>query len=191
MADLAKGRLREKIPQLEPALEGRMEEHHRDVLRLQLRRMRSLDQDLAELEAQIQEKLKPYRPQLELLIEIPGVDWTLAAVIIAELGVDMKVFQTASQLASWAGVCPGNNESAGRRKSGRVTKGNVHLKTALVEAAQASTRAKGTYNSTASKPGGAPSERWSPSLTRFWWPSTICFRNKSPTTISEICIWTN
>ena len=145
MADLAKGRLREKIPQLEPALEGRMEEHHRDVLKLQLRRMHSLDQDLAELEAQIQEKLKPYRPQLELLVEIPGVDWTLAAVIIAELGVDMKVFHTASQLASWAGVCPGNNESAGRRKSGRVTKGNVHLKTALVEAAQASTRAKGTY----------------------------------------------
>ncbi len=145
MADLAKGRLRGEIPQLEPALEGRMEEHHRDVLKLQLRRMRGLDQDLAELEAQIQEKLKPYRPQLELLTEIPGVDWTLAAVIIAELGVDMKVFQTAPRLASWAGVCPGNNESAGRRKSGRVTKGNVHLKTALVEAAQASTRAKGTY----------------------------------------------
>jgi transposase len=145
MAELAKGRLREKIPQLEPALEGRMEQHHRDILKLQLRRMQALDQDLAELEAKIQEKLKPYRPQLELLTEIPGVDWTLAAVIIAELGVDMKVFKTASQLASWAGVCPGNNESAGRRKSGRVTQGNVHLKTALVEAAQASTRAKGTY----------------------------------------------
>jgi transposase len=145
MADLAKGRLRGKIPQLEPALEGRMEEHHRDVLKLQLRRMQGLDQDLAELEAQIQRKLKPYRPQLELLTEIPGVDWTLAAVIIADLRVDMKVFQTAPQLASWAGVCPSNNESAGRRKSGRVTKGNVHLKTALVEAAQASTRAKGTY----------------------------------------------
>ena len=139
------GRLREKIPQLEPALEGRMQDHHRKVLKLQLRRMRALDQDLEELEADIQERLKPYRPQLELLIEIPGVDWTIAAVIIAELGVDMKVFETASQLASWAGVCPGNNESAGRRMSGRVTKGNVHLKTALVEAAQAATRAKGTY----------------------------------------------
>ena len=145
MAEMAKGRLRDKIPQLEPALEGRMEEHHRKVLKLQLRRMRALDQDLAELEADIQEKLKPYRSQLDLLIEIPGVDWTLAAVIIAELGVEMKVFQSASQLASWAGVCPGNNESAGKRKSGRVTHGNVHLKTALVEAAQASTRAKGTY----------------------------------------------
>jgi transposase len=145
MAELAKGRLREKIPQLGPALEGRMEEHHRYLLKVQLRRMGELDQDLAELEGRIQEKLKLYRAPLELLSEIPGVDWTLAAVIIAELGVDMKVFQTASQLVSWAGVCPGNNESAGRRKSGRVTKGNVHLKTALVEAAQASTRAKGTY----------------------------------------------
>jgi len=145
MAELAKGRLREKIPQLEPALEGRMEEHHRYLLRLQLRRMRELNQALAELEELIRQKLQSYQKELQLLIEIPGVDWTLAAVIIAELGVDMKVFQTASQLASWAGVCPGNNESAGRRKSGRVTRGNVHLKTALVEAAQASTRAKGTY----------------------------------------------
>src|SRR5439155_22946248 len=79
-----------------------------------------------------------------LAMESTGVYWTLAAVIIAELGVDMKVFQTASQLASWAGVCPGNNESAGRRKSGRVTRANFHLKTALVEAAQASTRTNGT-----------------------------------------------
>src|SRR5881392_4365156 len=112
MAELAKGRLREKIPQLEPALEGRMEEHHRYLLKLQLRRMRDLDQDLAELEERIQQRLEPYREQLRLLEEIPGVDWTLAAVIIAELGVDMKVFPTASQLASWAGVSPGNNESA-------------------------------------------------------------------------------
>jgi len=145
MAELAKGRLREKIPQLEPALEGRMEEHHRYLLKLQLRRMRDLDQDLAELEERIQQRLEPYREQLQLLEEIPGVDWTLAAVIIAELGVDMKVFPTASQLASWAGVSPGNNESAGKRRNARVTKGNFYLKTALVEAAQAATRAKGTY----------------------------------------------
>jgi transposase len=145
MAELAKGRLREKIPQLEPALEGRMEEHHRYVLKLQLRRMRDLDKDLAELETRIQEKLQPYRKQLDLLTEIPGVDWTLAAVIIAELGVDMKVFRSAGNAASWAGVCPGNHESAGKRRNVRVNKGNVHLKTALVEAAQAATRAKGTY----------------------------------------------
>jgi len=145
MAELAKGRLRNKIAQLEPALEGRMEEHHRYLLKLQLRRMQELDKDLAELEARIQEKLRPYQKELELLTEIPGVDWTLAAVIIAELGVDMQVFASPSQLASWAGVCPGNHESAGKRRNVRVTKGNVHLKTALVEAAQASTRAKGTY----------------------------------------------
>ena len=145
MAELAKGRLRDKIPQLEPALEGRMEEHHRYLLKLQLRRMRDLNKDLAELEAHIREKLQPYQKELELLKEIPGVDWTLAAVIIAELGVDMKVFASASQLASWAGVCPGNHESAGKRRNVRVTQGNLHLKTALVEAAHASTRVKGTY----------------------------------------------
>jgi transposase len=145
MAELAKGRLREKIPQLEPALEGRMEEHHRYLLKLQLARMRALDNDLAQVDARIEEKLQPYRPQLELLMEIPGVDWTLAAVIIAELGVDMKVFGSSSQAASWTGVCPGNNESAGKRKSGRTTQGNVHLKTALAEAAHAAGRTKGTY----------------------------------------------
>jgi transposase len=79
------------------------------------------------------------------LKEIPGVDWTLAAVIIAELGVDMRVFQSVSQLASWAGVCPGNNESAGKRKSSRIPQGNVYLKTALVEAANSAAKAKGTY----------------------------------------------
>jgi transposase len=73
------------------------------------------------------------------------VDWTLAASIIAELGVDMGVFQSVSQLASWAGVCPGTNESAGKRKSSRIPKGNVYLKTGLVEAANAASRAKGTY----------------------------------------------
>jgi transposase len=77
--------------------------------------------------------------------EIPGVDATLAAVILAELGVDMSVFPSASQAAAWTGVSPGNHESAGKRKSGRVTKGNVYLKTALVEAAWAASRKKGSY----------------------------------------------
>jgi transposase len=78
-------------------------------------------------------------------MEIPGVDWTVAAVIIAELGVDMKVFGSSSRASQWTGVCPGNNESAGKRKSGRTTKGNCHLKTALVEAAHSAARTKGTY----------------------------------------------
>jgi transposase len=145
MAELAKRRLREKIPELVPALEGRLEEHHRFLLKLQLDRLKAAEKDLAVLEQRIQEKLKPYAAQVTLLDEIPGVDWTLAAVIIAEMGVDMSVFQNVSQLASWVGVCPGSNESAGKRKSSRIPKGNVYLKTALVEAAQSAARAKGTY----------------------------------------------
>jgi len=85
MAELAKGRMRAKIPELEPALEGKLEEHHRFLLRLQLDRLEAAEKDLAFLERRIQEKLKPYEAQLTLLQEIPGVDWTLAAVIIAEL----------------------------------------------------------------------------------------------------------
>jgi transposase len=145
MAELAKGRMRVKIPELEPALEGKLEEHHRFLLRLQLKRLEAVKEDLAVLEQRIQEKLKPYEAQLTLLDEIPGVDWTVAAAIIAELGVDMSVFENVSQLASWAGVCPGNNESAGKRRSSRIPKGNVYLKTALVEAANAAAKAKGTY----------------------------------------------
>jgi transposase len=144
MAELAKKQLRKKIPELELALEGKMEEHHRFSLNMQLRRLRAVEQDLGVLEHRIQEKLKPYAAELTLLDEIPGVDGTLAAGIIAEMGVDMSVFGSVSQLASWAGICPGNNESGGKRKS-RIPKGNVYLKTTLVEAANAAAKAKGTY----------------------------------------------
>src|SRR6202158_4472690 len=145
MAELAKGRLRNKIPERGPALEGKLEEPHRFLSRLQLQRLEAAEKDLAVLEQRIRQMLEPYAAQLALLQEIPGVDWTLAAVIIAELGVDMSVFGSVSQLASWAGVCPGNNESAGKRKSSRIPKGNVYLETALVEAANAADPAKGTY----------------------------------------------
>jgi transposase len=145
MAELAKRKLRSKIPQLQLGLEGRLEDHHRFLLKLPLDRLERVEGDLAVLEQHIQEKLAPYAAQLALLDEIPGVDWTLAVVIIAELGVDMSVFQSVSQLASWAGVCPGNNQSAGKRKSSRIPKGNVYLKTALVEAAQSAAKTKGTY----------------------------------------------
>ncbi len=83
--------------------------------------------------------------QFALLQEIPGIDGKLAAAIIAELGVDMNVFGSVPQLASWAGICPGNNESGGKRKSSRIPKGNVYLKTALLEAANAAAKAKGTF----------------------------------------------
>jgi transposase len=145
MAELAKGLLRKKIPELELALEGKLEEHHRFLLELQLQRLEAAEKDLTVLEQRIRQMLEPYAAQLALLDEIPGVDWTLAAVIIAELGVDMSVFGSVSQLASWAGVCPGNNESAGKRKSSRIPSGNVYLKSGLVEAANAAARAKGTY----------------------------------------------
>ena len=145
MAQLAKNKLRNKIPELELALDGRIEEHHRFLLKLQLDRLESVEKDIEVLQQRIQQKLQPYTTQLALLDQIPGVDWTLAAVIIAELGVDMSVFENVSQLASWAGVCSGNNESAGKRKSSRIPKGNVYLKTALVEAAHSAAKAKGTY----------------------------------------------
>jgi len=145
MAKLAKGTLRKKIQALEPALEGKLEPHHRFLLGLQLKRVHAAEEDLATLEQQIQQRLEPYAAQLALLDEIPGVNRGLAGAIIAELGVDMKVFERVSQLTSWAGVCPGNNESAGKRKSSRITKGNVYLKSALVEAANSAAKAKGTY----------------------------------------------
>lgn len=145
MAELAKRKLRKKIPELELALEGKIEQHHRFLLELQLDRLRAVEEDLVKIEQRIQEKLEPYAAQFVLLQEIPGVDWTLAAVIIAELGMDMSVFQSVSQLASWAGACPGNNESAGKRKSSHIPEGNVYLKTALVEAANAAAQAKGAY----------------------------------------------
>ncbi len=145
MAELAKKKLRNKIPELQLALEGKVEEHHRFLLKLQLDRLKAVEEDLVILEQRIQQKLEPYAAQLVLLDEIPGVNWTLAAVIIAEMGVDTSVFASVSQLASWAGVCPGNNESAGKRKSSRVPRGNIYLKAALVEAANAASRAKGTY----------------------------------------------
>jgi transposase len=145
MAKLAKAQLRKKIQELEPALEGKLEPHHRFLLALQLNRVEAAEADLATLEEQIQQKLEPYAAQMALLDEIPGVNRGLAAVIIAELGVDMKVFESVSQLASWAGVCPGSNESAGKRKSSRTTKGNVYLRTALVEAAHCAAKTKGTY----------------------------------------------
>ena len=106
MADLAKGLLRKKIPELELALEGKLEQHHRFLLELQLQRLEAAKKDLAVLEQRIRQMREPYAAQLALLDEIPGVDWTLAAVIIAESGVEMTVFGSVSQLASWAGVVP-------------------------------------------------------------------------------------
>jgi transposase len=145
ISKLARGKLRKKIPTLEPALDGRLEEHHRFMLRLQLKRLQAVDEDIAELEQDIDQKLTPYKPAMELLAQIPGVDWVVAAVLVAEIGTDMTAFGSPTRLASWAGVCPGNNESAGKKKSSRATKGNAHLRAILVQGAVAASRKRGSY----------------------------------------------
>jgi transposase len=145
MAQLARGRMRRKLAELEQALHGRLQEHHRFLLGVQMRRIETIDADTAALDQRLDEKLKPYQRPMRLLMQIPGVDWVTAATIIAEIGVDMSVFANAAHLASWATMCPGSYESAGKRRGGKTRKGNVHLKTALVMAANAASKALGTY----------------------------------------------
>lgn len=145
MAELARGRLRKKRDELAAALEGRLTETDRYVLAMQLERIEQLNRDLATLDARIDARLEPYAVMHAALCEIPGIDRVAAATIIAELGVDMRVFPSAAHAASWTGVCPGNHESAGQQKGGRARKGNVHLRTALVQAAVAASRTRGTY----------------------------------------------
>lgn len=145
IAALAKGRLRKKSVELAAALNGRIEDHHRFLLSMQLERMEQIEQCIEKLDLRIDEKLVPYQQQLERLKQIPGVERVSAAVIIAELGVDMTVFPTVKHAAAWVGVCPGNNESAGKRRGPPGRKGNYHLTTTLVQAAIGASRTKGTY----------------------------------------------
>jgi transposase len=145
MAELARGKLRWKLLDLELALEGSFTDHHRLLLRMQLARVDRIDADIEAIDAVIRSKLVPFDSEVALLQGIPGVDWVTAATIVAEIGVDMHVFANERALAAWAGVAPGNHESAGRQKHGRTRRGNVHLRTALIQAAIAASRAKGTY----------------------------------------------
>ncbi len=145
MAELAKGALRKKLTALALALDGRVEEHHRFLLAMQIDRLEQVEASIAKLDERIDLKLEPYREQHRRLMQIPGVDRVGAAVIIAELGVDMDVFPTAQHAAAWAGVAPGNNESAGKRKYQPGRKGNVHLMTALVQAAVCASKKKGSF----------------------------------------------
>ncbi len=145
MAGLARGRMRRKAAELEAALEGRLREHQRFLLAMHLRQLEAIERDLDALDARIEAQLEPFRAQRELLMRIPGVDRVTAAIIIAEIGTDMAVFATARRLAAWAGVAPGNYESAGRPKGAAVRRGNVFLKAALFAAASAAVRTKGSY----------------------------------------------
>jgi transposase len=145
IAELARGKLRRKREPLAHALEGRLTEHHRYLLAFHLRRLAAIEEDLRMLDARIEAKVQPFQAQRQLLQQIPGVDALIAVTIIAEIGIDMSVFGNAMRLAAWAGVCPGNYQSAGKRKSGITRRGNVHLKTALVTAAVCGSRQKGSY----------------------------------------------
>jgi transposase len=145
LADLAKASMRRKIPALTEALTGHFTGHHARLAEMMMRRIEGLDYDIADLEMQIQVQLTPFDPKIRRLMTIPGVGETVAPVILAELGTDMAQFPTAAHAASWAGLCPGNNESAGRHLSGRARKGNTHLRAALGEAAYAVSRTKNTY----------------------------------------------
>jgi transposase len=145
MAGLARGVLRRKEADLVLALDGCLADHHRYLLGLQLRRIEAAENDVAALDARIGERLEPYQAVLRRLMTIPGVDWSTAAVILAELGDDMRVFRSAAHAAAWAGLCPGNNESAGKHRRIGARQGNVHLKTALVIAAVAASRKAGSY----------------------------------------------
>jgi transposase len=145
LAGLAEGLLRKKLPQLVAALDGRLREHHRYMLSMQLARLDAADRQVEELDAEIAKRISRYEAEVALLSAIPGVKEQVSAALLAEIGPDMSAFNGVGHLASWACVCPGNNESAGKQKSGRTRKGNVHLKSTLVEAANAAIRTKGSY----------------------------------------------
>ena len=145
LADLARRRLRAKRPQLEQALTGRMGPHQRFLLGRQLAHIDALDALIAAVSAEIAERLRPLEAALERVDTLPGVGRRTAEVLLAEIGADLRHFPSARHLASWAGLCPGNRESAGKQLSGRTRKGNRWLRAALVEAAQAAARKPDTY----------------------------------------------
>jgi transposase len=145
MASLARGALRKKTDELALALRGRVEEHHRFMLRIQLDRVERIEADITVVDERIDQVLAPHHAEMQRLKQIPGVDRVVAATIVAELGLDMTVFPTAHHAAAWTGVCPGNNESAGKRLGHAKRRGNVHLSTALVQAAFAAGRKTGSY----------------------------------------------
>jgi transposase len=146
LAELARGKLRRKLPELRRALQGRFSDHHALIASRPLAHVDYLDETIAELSAEIEERVRPFGREVELLCTIPGVAQRTAEVILAELGPDVSRFPDHRHAASWAAICPGNDESAGKRRSGRTRKGDGWLRTALVEAANsAAGRTRDTY----------------------------------------------
>ena len=145
LAELARGVLRKKLPQLQEALFGRVQPHHQTLLRHILAHIDFLDTQLAELQKEIEAHLFPYKEECELLVSIPGIQANTAAVIIAEIGVDMSIFPSAKNLSSWAGVCPGNRQSGGKRLKSTITGGNPYLRSVLTQVAWAVSHTKDNY----------------------------------------------
>jgi transposase len=145
LAELAKGRLRSKIPALKEALEGSFSAHHAFMVGNILAHVDYLEESIARFSAEIERVIAPLCEEVALLSTIPGVDRRTAETLIAEIGVDMSRFPSSGHLASWAGMCPGNNESAGKRRSGKTRKGSKWLRSALTEASHAAARTKGSY----------------------------------------------
>jgi transposase len=145
LADLARRRLRGKIPQLRQALKGRVTEHHRFLLRTLMDHVRHLDDLIERLDQRIEEAMSPFAQAVERLVTIPGVNRRAAEVIVAEIGTDMTKFPGAGHLSSWAGMCSGNHQSAGKRQSGRTTPGDRWLRQVLVQAAWAASHTKKTF----------------------------------------------
>jgi transposase len=145
LAELAVGRLRPKVGKLKEALAGHFDAHHRLWIGAILRHIDFLDQQIEQLSVMIEEQIRPFALAVELLCTITGVQRRGAECIIAEIGIDMSCFATPRHLASWAGQCPGNDKSAGKRRSGKTRDGSKWLNFALEEAAMAAIRVKGHY----------------------------------------------
>jgi len=145
LAELSKGLLRNKIPELQLALEGRMTEHHRFLLRQLFDHLRFTESKLSQIEQEIDRRMRPFQDEVIRLCTIPGVDQVTAWGILSEIGLDMNQFPSAEHLSSWASLCPGNFESAGKRLSGKMRKGNVSLRRCLSQAAWAISMTKNNY----------------------------------------------
>lgn len=145
LAEMARGRMRRKKDSLEEALNGLIGEHQKMMLTSQLRHLDFLHREIAQLDDEIGRRMVPYAEVMERLDEIPGVDRRIAEEYMAEVGKSTERSATGGHLASWIGLCPGNNESAGKRKSGRTRHGNQWLCSALVQAARGAARSKGNY----------------------------------------------
>ena len=145
LAGLAHRRIKASPAELEAALRGRVTEHHRFMLRLLLQHIDAIDAAITQIDQEVEGKVEPFRAAIALLTTIPGVSVLSAEIILAEIGRDMSRFPTAGHLISWAGLCPKNDESAGKRRSTRMRKGASWLKTTLVQCAWAASRRKASY----------------------------------------------